>query len=321
MLTPRHLPLLATFVQVCRDGSFSAAARSLSISKGLVSAHVRSLEKALGVQLIVRTTRRVSLTQVGQDVLGAAERSLSAASEISRLAESKERSPTGVLRIGAPVDLGALLVAPADARLCATYPNLQAELLFNDEKTDMIEHRLDAVVTVNAPKDSALISTRLGSDVEIIVASPRLARAWEAASEPKHLTDAPWVAHPSLPISSRHSFRNERGVKQRLAPRQARVLANTGDAIRSLVVGGAGFAVVPRQMVADDLQTGRMVRVLPKWMGRDVVVHACLATRGHPPARVRLFLAELRHVFRSSGFEAQYAAARQPLRVFEESKS
>ena len=317
MLSTRHLPLLVTFVQVCRDGSFTVAARNLSISKALASAHLRQLEEALGVRLLDRTTRRATLTQVGQDVLTAAERMISAADDVSRIVETKQQAPSGVLRVGAPVDLGALLVAPAVARLCARYPELRAELVLTDARTDPIEHRLDAVLTVNAPKDSSLVSTRLGTDVEIIAASPSLTRTWQHAAEPKHLAEAPWIAHPSIPISARHNFKNQRGAQQRLAPTVARVVANTGDAIRSLLVGGAGLAVVPQQMVADDLRSGRMVRVLPKWTGRRIVVHASRPSRTHPSPRVKLFLAELRTVFRISGFEDQYQSARHPLRVIE----
>jgi DNA-binding transcriptional LysR family regulator len=316
MLLPRHLPLLATFVQVCRDGSFTKAAHSLSISKSLVSVHLRLLEQALGARLIERTTRRVALTQTGQGVLAAADRMLSAATEVSRIAEAEHDVPTGVLRVGAPVDLGALLVAPAVSRLCGRFPELRAEIVLSDDKTDPITHRLDALLSVNVPKDSTMVSTRLGSDVEVIVASPELAKKWQSASQPKDLASAPWVAHPAIPVSARHKFRNQRGTLQRLAPSEARVVANTGDAIRSLVVGGAGFAVVPSQMVFDDLRTGRMVRVLPDWKGRKVTVHACLPSRTHAPARVIFFLEELRAVFSITGFEAQYSgvAPRHALR-------
>ena len=319
MIASRHLPLLVTFVQVCRAGSFTSAARNLSLSKGVVSTHLRALEQTLGVRLLERTTRQVELTQVGQEVFAAAERTLSAASEISRIAETKQCAPTGVLRVGAPVDLGALLVAPAVARLCRRHPDLQAELLLSDAKTDPIENRLDVVLTVNAPKNSTLISTRLGTDFEIIVASPELAQAYRDVTEPKGLAHAPWVAHRAIPISARRAFRNQQGDVQRLLPCEPRVLANTGDAIRSLVVGGVGFAVVPMQMVADDLHSGRMLRVVPAWSGRHVVVHACHTSRNHPPVRVTLFLAELRTVFKISGFEAQYSgsAPRHPLRVVE----
>jgi DNA-binding transcriptional LysR family regulator len=316
MLAPRHLPLLATFVQVCRDGSLTKAASNLAISKSLVSAHLRSLEQVLGARLLERTTRRLALTQTGQDVLAAADRMLSAANEVARIAESKQGAPSGVLRVGASVEVGALLVAPAVARLCARYPELRAELLLTDEKSDPIAHRLDVIVSINVPKDSTLISTRLGEDVEIVVASPELAQSWRDATEPKHLASAPWVAHPAIPPSARHQFRNSRGALQRLAPVEPRILANTGDAIRSLVVGGAGFAVLPYQMVADDLRSGRMVRVLTDWRRRKVVLHACLPSRNHPPARATLFLQEFREVFRITGFEQQFAegAPRHPLR-------
>jgi DNA-binding transcriptional LysR family regulator len=316
MLSPRNLPLLATFVQLCREGSFTKAASALSISKSLVSTHLRQLEAVLGARLVQRTTRRLSLTQVGQEVLEAADRMLSAASEVSRIAEAKQDMPSGVLRVAAPVDLGALLVAPAVARLCSRFPELRAELVLSDAATDPIAHRLDALLSVNVPKDSGMVSTRLGTDIEVIVAAPALAKEWQSASQPKDLAGASWVSHPSIPPSARHQFRNQRGSVQRMAPMTARILANTGDAIRSLVVGGAGFAVVPSQMVAEDMRTGRMVRVLPDWRCRKVTVHACLPSRSHPPARVRFFLEELRAMFRLSGFEAQYAggAPRHALR-------
>jgi DNA-binding transcriptional LysR family regulator len=317
MLSPKHLPLLATFVRVCRDGSFTKAARSLSISKGQVSNHLRMLEDALDARLLERTTRHVALTQVGQDVLDAADRMLAAASDVERIAQSKQGSATGVLRVGAPVDLGALLVAPAVARLCARHPELKAELVLSDAKTDPVAHRLDATLTVNAPEDSALISTTLGSDIEIIVATPELARRWQNASQPKDLAGAPWVAHPAIQVTSRHPFRNDRaGTSQRLPAAEPRVLANTSDAIRSLVVGGAGLAVVPAQMVLEDLRSGRMVRLLPEWRRRRVRLHVCLLSRSHPPARVTLFVQELRTMFKIAGFEAEYtgAAPRHALR-------
>jgi DNA-binding transcriptional LysR family regulator len=316
MFSHRHLPLLATFVQVCRDGSFTKAAGSLSISKGQVSNHLRMLEEALGARLLERTTRRVALTQMGQEVLSAADRMLSAASEVGRIAESRHGAVSGVLRVAAPVDLGAILVAPTVGRLCNRHPELKAELVLSDAQTDPVAHRLDAMVAVNVPRDSALISTLLGSDFEIIVAAPELARRWQGATQPKELAGAPWVAHPAIPDSARHQFRNERGALQRLASGEPRVRANTSDSIRSLVVGGVGLAVVPSQMVLEDIRSGRMVRLLPEWKGRRVRFHVCLTSRKHPPARVTLFVEELREMFKLTGFEAEYtgAAPRHALR-------
>jgi DNA-binding transcriptional LysR family regulator len=297
MFCPRHLPLLATFVQVCRAGSFTKAAKSLSTSKSVVSAHLRSLEEILDARLLERTTRRVVLTQIGQEVLAAADRMLSAANDVASIAESKRAEPTGVLRVAAPVYLGTQFVAPAVARLCSRYRQLRAELVLSDEKIDPIANHIDATVSVNVPKDSTLVSVQLGSDVEIIVAAPELAGQWQTAAQPKDLLGAPWIAHSSILAGAQDQFRNQRGTLQRLAQRAPSILANTCEAVRALVAGSAGFAVVPSQMVADDIRAGRLVHMLPDWKGRTVRIHACLPSRNHPPARTLTFLEELRTSF------------------------
>src|SRR5262245_37195643 len=202
MLAPRHFHLLATFVQVCREGSFTQAGRKLSISKSMVSSHLRTLEDILGARLLERTTRRVALTQTGQEVLAAAERVLVAAEDVASIAETKRAVPSGVLRVAAPVYLGTLWVAPAMARLCSRYPDLRTELLLSDARTDPIAHQLDATVSVNVAQDAAVTSVQLGTDSEIIVAAPQLAERWRSAAQPKDLSGAPWVAHSCIPAGA-----------------------------------------------------------------------------------------------------------------------
>jgi len=309
MLSPRHLHLFATFIQVCRDGSFTQAARKLSISKSLVSSHLRTLEDVLGARLLERTTRRVALTQVGQDVLAAADRMMLAAEDVVSIAESQSGVPSGVLRVAAPVYLGTLMIAPALARLCSRYPGLRAELVLNDAKTDPIVHRLDATISVNVPQDTAVTSLQLASDVEILVASPELAERWQTATQPKDLAAAPWVAHSYIPAGAQYQFRNQRGTQQRLVAPQATVSANASDAVRALVASGAGFAVLPLQPVLEDMRAGRIVRVLPQWKGRVIRIHVCLPSQKHPPARVTFFLEELRIAFDGFGLEKNAAAA------------
>lgn len=309
MLSARHLHLLVTFVQVCREGSFTLAARKLSLSKSMVSEHLRALEDALGARLLERTTRRVALTQTGEEVLAAAGRMLVAADEVTNVVESKRSTPTGVLRVAAPVFLGTNLVAPALARLCATYPELRAELLSSDERTDPLAQRLDAMLSVNVPQDAALSSVQLGSDLEIIAGSPDLAKNWKVAAQPKDLVAAPWVGHSAIPSGAQYQFRNQRGTAQRLPPPIPRALANTSDAIRVLVASGLGFAVVLLRLVHEDIRAGRIVRVLPEWKGRTIRIHVCLPSQKHPTARVTLFLEALRAVFRGFELETQHPDA------------
>jgi DNA-binding transcriptional LysR family regulator len=305
MLAPRHLPLLGTFVQVCRDGSFTKAARTLSTSKSVVSAHLRALEDALGARLLERTTRRVALTQIGRDVLAVAERIVSATVEVANIAEASRDVPTGVLRVGGPVELGVSLVAPAIARLRAKFSGLRAELVLTDDKMDPIAHRLDAMVSVNVAQDSTFASTQLGSDVEVIVAAPDLARRWHTAAQPRDLTEAPWVVHSAVPTGPKYQWRNTRGTVQWITFPEVAIAANTSAAVRSLVAESAGVAVIPAPLVAEDIRLGRMVRILPDWRGRTVRVHVCLPSNSHQPTRVTLFLVELEAVF-----EARYPMAR-----------
>lgn len=309
MLRHQHLPLLAIFAQVCRDGSLTVAAQSLGLSKSVVSSHLRNLEELLDVRLLERTTRRLALTQAGDAVLSAANRMLVAADDVNRIGEIQRETPTGTLRVAAPVDLGALLIAPSVARLCAQYPKLQAELILSDDYTDFFAQRLDAMLTVNVPKDSSLVSTRLASDVEIIVSAPELAKRWRDAKQPKDLTAAPFIAHTHVPSGSRRHYRNSQGAKQRITTSPPRIVANTTDAIRSLVVAGIGFAVVPSQVVYEDMMVGRIVRMLPDWRGRTVHVHLCRPSQQHPPPRVVALVRELRNIFAITGFRAQYAEA------------
>jgi DNA-binding transcriptional LysR family regulator len=301
MLSPRHLHLLATFVQVCHEGSFTQAARKLSTSKSIVSSQLRTLEEVLGARLLERTTRRVALTQTGQEVLAAAERVMAAADDVASIAETRAAVPSGVLRVAAPVYLGTRWVAPAMARLCSKYSGLRTELLLNDAKTDSIAHQLDATVSVNVSQDAAATSVQLGTDVEIIVAAPALAEKWSSAVQPKDLSSAPWVAHSCIPAGAQYQFKNQRGAEQRLAAPPPSAVANTTDAVRTLACSGAGFAVFPLAPVEEDIRAGRLLRVLPQWKGRAIRIHLVLPSRKHPPARVTLFLEELRAVLEESG--------------------
>jgi DNA-binding transcriptional LysR family regulator len=301
MFPPRHLHLLATFVEVCREGSFTKAARKLGISKSIVSGQVRMLEEILAARVLERSTRQVALTQIGHEVLGAAERMLSAAGDVAIIAESKRAVATGVLRVAAPIYLGEFFVAPAVARLVSRFRELRAELLLSDEKTDPIALQLDAVVSVNASQDSNLVGMPLANDLEIIVCAPELAPHWQGATQPNELLSAPWVVHSCIPAGAQHHFRTAAGSSQSISPSRPVIRANTLDALRALISNGAGLGILPALVVAEDIRAGRMLRLLPDWQGRALQIHAWLPSDKHRTARVTLFLEELRAAFDGFG--------------------
>lgn len=293
MLRPRDLPLLAVFAAVARRGSFTQAARELGLSKSVVSEHVRTLEERLAVRLLERTTRRLRLTQVGEQVLAAAGAVVDAGAAIDGILEVHRHAPAGTLRIAATHDLGARLVAPLAARLAREHPQLRIDLVSDDARHDLIAGRFDLAVRLGAPRDSEYVMRRLGAFVEPIVAVPALAAAYSGVSRPRGLRDAPWVRHALLGRSDVWRFTGPRGEVDRVAV-EVRGQANTGDGVRALLLGGVGLGAIPEYQIAADLRRGALVRLCPGWIWNQLTLYAVLPSVKRLPKRTELFVGALR---------------------------
>lgn len=302
MFDHRDLPLLVVFARVCREGSVTAAARTLGLSKGVVSTQIKSLEASLGGRLLHRTTRRLTPTQAGLDVLAVAERVVAATEEVRALIEAHQGTPTGTLRVATTHDLGARFVAPAVARLCEAHPELRAELILDDALTDPVAQRLDAMVRLGVLADSTLVARRLAEDVDVVAAAPSLAARWHHVDEPRALAAAPWVAHASFVQTKRHRFRHTDGTVQELVMPTPRVVANSTSALRELIVGGVGLGILPSHRLGDDLRDARVERLVPAWSGRAIGVYLLLPSGRLVPRRVSLFGEELLRAFAAGGF-------------------
>jgi DNA-binding transcriptional LysR family regulator len=303
MLAPRDLPLLPVFVAVASSGSFTAAARELRLAKSVVSQHVRTLEERCGVRLIERSTRRLHLTQIGERVLDAANEVLASVRTLEQVVESHRAQPTGTLRITLPIDPGlSAIVAPIAAVLTRQHPSLKVDLLFDDEVHDLVEEGLDMALRLGSIAQSSYVIRRLGSEAEIIVASDAVLAAHGEIEHPRELGNSPWVAHSGLRARSTWTFRSERGEKAQVSV-DVRAVTNTGLAVRNLVLAGAGFGVLPRHMVWEDLNRGWLREVCAGWFHRRLWLHALLPTRQAPP-RVRAFLTELAGAIQPLGFDA-----------------
>ena len=300
-MNPQQLALLAVFAEVCHQGSITAAARSLGLSKGVVSTHVRTLESHLGVRLLNRTTRRLSVTDSGDAVLVLANRIVASADEVQAVADAQRNEPTGTLRVAATLDMGARFVAPALAELARSHPALRAQLLLDDHLIDPVVNRLDATVRVGVQADSSLTARLLATDTEIIVVAPSLRAAWPKVRKPADLTAAPWIIHSAIAEQATQRFTSVQGQHADLKLRNVRIVANTTDAIRVLVTAGAGFAVLPRHMVASDLRERRMLQILPKWIRRKIRIDLLLPSRNNPPRRVVVFSETLRKILAHAG--------------------
>ncbi|WP_169927770.1 LysR family transcriptional regulator [Labilithrix luteola] len=303
MLSPRDLPLLPVFVAVAEAGSFTTAARELGLAKSVVSLHVRTLEERCGVRLMERSTRRLRLTQVGEQVLEAAREVLGAVRTLEHVVQGHRDAPTGVLRVTVPLDpsLSAML-APIAAALTRQHPALRIDLSFDDRVHDLIKERFDVAVRLGSVAPSSYVIRRLGTEPEVVVASPTVVDQWGEVQTPDRLSGAPWVVHSGLPVRAAWTFRSTRSAKQMQATLKVTVAANTVLALRDLLVAGAGFGLLPLHVVRDDIAAGRLQLVCPDWRSRKLTLHALLPTRQSPP-RVRVFLDRLSDASKDLGFD------------------
>ncbi|HEY0712424.1 MAG TPA: LysR family transcriptional regulator, partial [Polyangia bacterium] len=302
MLSPRDLHLLPVFVAVAKAGSFTAAGRELGLAKSVVSQHLRTLEERCQVRLIERSTRRLRLTQVGEKVLERANDIMTSVRSLETLVEGDRLAPTGTLRMTAPLDPAlSAMVGPIVANLTRQHPTLKADVVFDDAIRDLVKDGFDLSIRLGSLTESRYIVRRLGTESEIIVASPAVVDERPEVLHPRSLANAPWVIHSALTGRSSWTFRSEKGEKVQITV-DVKALTNTIVAMRDLLLAGAGFGVVPRHVVRDDLEAGRLRQVCRTWSHGRISLHALLPTRQTPP-RVRLFLDALASAARPLGFD------------------
>ncbi|NUP06060.1 MAG: LysR family transcriptional regulator [Polyangiaceae bacterium] len=302
MFAPRDWPLLPVFVAVADVGSFTGAARNLGLAKSVVSQHVRTLEERCGVRLMERSTRRLHLTQVGEQVLDAAKEVLASVRSLEQVVEGHRNAPTGKLRVTLPFDPSlSAMVAPIAATLTRRHAALKIDLVFDDAVHDLVAEGFDVALRLGSIAESSLIVRRLASEPEIVVASPSVTDERGEARTPKELGGAPWVVHSGLPVRSSLSLRSPEGGKAQVSVTIA-VSANNVVGLRDLLIAGAGFGLLPLHVVREDLAAGRLRHVCPAWSSRKLTLHALLPTRKAPP-RVRLFLDGLAAAAKNLGFD------------------
>jgi DNA-binding transcriptional LysR family regulator len=283
---------LAVFVAVAETEGFSAAARRLHVSKAMVSVAIARLEHRLGVRLLHRTTRRMSLTEAGAATLPHAQRSLVAARDAEEAATSGLASPRGVLRINAPMSFGVLHVAPALSVLIALYPELDVDLVLDDRLLDLTEGGFDLAVRIGTLADSSAIAQRLCRSRNVLVASPAYLAREGMPRTPDDLSRRPALVYSLSPTRTRWVLtRKKREETVRVRPR---LQANSSLALHRAVLDGLGIARLPWFVAGDDLHAGRLRRVLPGWDCPELGVHAVTPARAYMPRKTRAFVDFLR---------------------------
>jgi len=251
---------MSVFVSAVSAGSLSAASRELRMPLPTVSRKVSELEALLDAKLLVRGTRKLALTDVGEAYLGACRRILEELAEAERGATGEYKAPQGELVITAPVTLGRLHVVPIAAQFLAAHPRVDLRLILSDRALNLVDDHLDLAVRVGELPDSSLVAVRVGQIRSIVCASPVYLAARGTPKNPAELAKRDCVEFAGLGGSEPWLFRSDVAVRVR-----TRMVVNTAEAAVDAAVCGVGLARVLSYQAADAVKSGKLTIVLKKF--------------------------------------------------------
>jgi len=273
---------LEIFTKVVAARSFSGAARELRLSQAAVSKHVRELESWLGARLLNRTTRRLSVTEVGLLVYERCGRILNDIEELQHEANVLHAAPRGLLRVAAPVSMGATHLGPVIADYLALYPEVSVELVVNDRTVDLIEEGFDLAIRIGPLQDSSLRARRLAPIRFVLCASPAYVREHGEPRRPEDLEQHRCLVYTHRTPPGEWRFRGPDGPAT--VRFSGRLRGNNGNFLCGALRAGGGIGLAPTFLVHEDLAAGRLVPLLPGYEPDETQLSAV-----YPPGRAPTF--------------------------------
>jgi len=278
---------MATFVKVVESGGFSAAARTLSMSPSMVTAHVQSLEERLGVRLLNRSTRRVSLTEVGHAYYERCLQILAEADDADQIAQALQSTPRGTLRLNTSIAIPPLL-APVIAEFVALYPEASVNLTMTDRMIDLVEEGFDLAVRNMSVPDSSLVVRRVATYRFVVCGAPGYLAARGIPGQPADLSHHNCLVYSHSAWGNEWRFAGPDGEQSVTV--EGNLQANSDNALRLAAVHGQGLALAPSFLLLDEIKSGRLVPVLTEFLQAEHAINAIYPHRHHLPAKVRSFI-------------------------------
>jgi DNA-binding transcriptional LysR family regulator len=288
-----QLQSMAVFVKAADSGSFSAAAEALGMSSQMAGKHVSSLEERLGVKLLNRTTRRQSLTEIGQQYYERCKRVLAEAQAADAVAENYTEAPRGRLRISAPVTYGTYCLMPLLNRYLRRYPEVKVELSLNDRFVDLVDDDFEVAIRIGKLDDSSLIARPLAPYRLIACAAPSYLAEHGTPLSPDDLTGHHCLGSNAWPATVSGEWRMLGGENLQQLARQSRLQVNDARAQRAAACNGLGIIVGAEIMLADDIREGRLVRLFPQLQTPARSVHLLYTSDRRMPPKLRSFIEQV----------------------------
>ncbi|MBS1170471.1 MAG: LysR family transcriptional regulator [Burkholderiaceae bacterium] len=294
------LKQLETFVAIVSLGSMSAAARQERVVPAVIGRRLDSLEKRLGVKLLIRTTRSISLTQEGGAFYEDCQRILQDLRDAEAAVASGSTHAHGQLHLLAPATYGRLFVAPHVAEFQRLYPDIRITLDLSDRVVDLARERIDCAIRISNLEDSSLVAVRLAAMRRVLVASPAYLERRGVPETPADIDQHDCLLLMGDSQSKGWTFKvDEQVVQQKV---RSALECNDGAILYEWALQGMGLAWRPLWEVKDALASGKLVRVLDQYASADDPVYAVVAQRKYLPSRVRLFIEHLRSVYARKGY-------------------
>ncbi|MEE9330108.1 MAG: LysR substrate-binding domain-containing protein [Parvularculaceae bacterium] len=284
-----NLNRLTYFVAIVDEGSITAAAKRLQISKAVVSKQLILLEEELNATLIIRNSRNQTLTSTGQALYTSASDALSMAQDALKLVRAGSQLPTGTLKIGATPDFGSTVITQVASAVSAKYPELLIELSLSEQRIDVVRSGLDVSFRVGWLRDSTNIARKLLDMQQYIVCSPDLLTRHTAPTSPKTLAQLPFVENRALTSSRIIQLQNKNGQRVDIEVRP-NVSVDMTLASKMAALSGGGIAVLPDFLVNTEINEGALVRLLPGWELKRGGVYAVFPPTSFRSAATEIFL-------------------------------
>ena len=292
------LAAMKLFMRVVEAGGFSQVARQTGNTQPTVSRTVAALEDHLGVRLLNRSSRAVTLTDDGHQFYSMAGRALEAVAEAEGSVGSRRGGPAGLLRLGTSVAFGRMHVAPRIPAFLKRFPEVEVQLLMNDAFVDLVGEGLDLAIRVGDLVDPTLIARRIGTTRRVTVASSEYLERRGVPAIPADLAGHECVIYTRLATGSRWHFAGPDGPI--MVDVHGRFQADNSEAVREAVISGAGIAVIPVWMFTDEIETGRVRIILQEFEPKQLPIHAVYPSRRQVSAKVREMIDFLAAEFEAS---------------------
>lgn len=282
------LTSMNVFVRVARGGSFASGARELGISRAMATKHIMQLEGSLGTRLFNRTTRSLSLTDVGASYLERCQQVLLDVEEMEAAVTHLQTEPRGLLKISAPPVIGATHIARAVAEFLKIYPDLTVDMVLQSSPGDLIEEGIDLAIYLGALDDTSMVARKLASSSLVVCGSPDYLAKHGIPQTPEELANHSCLVNWAIAPRNKWQFKSETGVK--IINVNGRMQSNAAHTIRIAALNGLGLVMLPIYIVGSDIEKGALKMVLENYSLPPLDIHAVYPHRKYLSAKVRSFI-------------------------------